>query len=278
MEFLPNGNIQNQNDIYEYASDNNVFSSLRARIETKIGDGPVTSSPGAIFVKNNDGNFVLASPIGWTIADIGTGKNISQILVNEVIKGQLKPVRRMINIGFQNKNLNNPWLPHLVIDFTSVIAQDNDNFWVFERGTYECMTDIITGDWFVIKKRWVMPYTERSVVIKGLGWEDGTPFTAGSGGTSSTNITETISNVSVSGITFAAYAQEFLSTVSNVLTVTKNNNQLPITNQDAQIQVYQNGQLLIKSQYVVTLPNTITIDSNTHYNGSNYIVTFIILA
>ena len=151
LEFLPNGNIQNQNDIYEYASDNNVFSSLRARIETKIGDGPVTSSPGAIFVKNNDGNFVLASPIGWTIADIGTGKNISQILVNEVIKGQLKPVRRMINVGFQNKNLNNPWLPHLVIDFTSVIAQDNDNFWVFERGTYECMTDIITGDWFVIK-------------------------------------------------------------------------------------------------------------------------------
>ena len=151
LEFLPNGNIQNQNDIYEYASDNNVFSSLRARIETKIGDGPVTSSPGAIFVKNNDGNFVLASPIGWTISNVGTGKNISQILVNEVIKGQLKPVRRMINISFQNKNLNNPWLPHLVIDFTSVIAQDNDNFWVFERGTYECMTDIITGDWFVIK-------------------------------------------------------------------------------------------------------------------------------
>jgi len=37
-----------------------------------------------------------------------------------------------------------------------------------------------------------MPYTERSVVIKGLGWEDGTPFSSGSGGTSSTNITETI--------------------------------------------------------------------------------------
>lgn len=151
LEFLPNGNIQNQNDIIEYASDNNVFSSLRARIETKIGDGPVTSSPGAIFVKDNNGNFVLASPIGWTIGNIGTGKNISQVLVNEVIKGQLKPVRRMINLGFQNKNINNPFLPHLVIDFTSVIAQDNDNFWVFERGTFECMTDIITGDWFVIK-------------------------------------------------------------------------------------------------------------------------------
>lgn len=122
-----------------------------------------------------------------------------------------------------------------------------------------------------------MPYTERSVVIKGLGWESGTPFSAGSGGTSSTNITETISNVSVSGSTFSIYAQEFLSTVSNILTVTKNNNSLPITNQDAQIQVYQNGQLLIKSQYVVTLPNTITIDTNTHYDGSNYIVTFIIL-
>jgi len=123
-----------------------------------------------------------------------------------------------------------------------------------------------------------MPYTERSVVIKGLGWEDGTPFSSGSGGTSSTNITETISNVTITGSTFAVYAQEFLATSSNVLTITKNNNQLPITNQDAQLQVYQNGQLLIKSQYVVTLPNTITIDSNTHYNDSNYIITFIILA
>jgi hypothetical protein len=40
----------------------------------------------------------------------------------------------------------------------------------------------------------------------------------------------------------------------------------------ASIHVYQNGQKLIESQYVITAPATITIDSNTHYDGSNYIV------
>jgi hypothetical protein len=47
---------------------------------------------------------------------------------------------------------------------------------------------------------------------------------------------------------------------------------LPTTNTDASIQVYQNGQKLIASQYIITQPDTITIDSNTHYDGSNYIV------
>jgi hypothetical protein len=56
------------------------------------------------------------------------------------------------------------------------------------------------------------------------------------------------------------------------LTYTKNNGLLPTTNIDASIQVYQNGQKLIASQYIITQPDTITIDSNTHYDGSNYIV------
>ncbi len=43
-------------------------------------------------------------------------------------------------------------------------------------------------------------------------------------------------------------------------------------NLNASVHVYQNGQKLIDSQYSITAPATITIDANTHYDGSNYIV------
>jgi hypothetical protein len=56
------------------------------------------------------------------------------------------------------------------------------------------------------------------------------------------------------------------------LTWTQNNGTLPVTNLPASVHVYQNGQKLIESQYVITAPATITIDANTHYDGSNYIV------
>jgi hypothetical protein len=54
--------------------------------------------------------------------------------------------------------------------------------------------------------------------------------------------------------------------------VVNNNVTVPVTNLPASVHVYQNGQKLIESQYVITAPATITIDANTHYDGSNYIV------
>ena len=61
-------------------------------------------------------------------------------------------------------------------------------------------------------------------------------------------------------------------TTSGTLTWTQNSGKLPTTNLLASIHVYQNGQKLIDSQYSITAPATITIDANTHYDGSNYIV------
>jgi hypothetical protein len=83
---------------------------------------------------------------------------------------------------------------------------------------------------------------------------------------------ETINNVTVTGSAVSIFNQEFLNTTSNILTWTQNGGILPKTNLSASIHVYQNGQKLIESQYVITAPATITIDSNTHYDGSNYIV------
>lgn len=114
-------------------------------------------------------------------------------------------------------------------------------------------------------------YTERTVLSKPRDFAD-VANNAGSGGVVNNNITETINNVTVTGSAIAIFNQEFLDTTSNVLTWTQNSGKLPTTNLNASIHVYQNGQKLIDSQYTITLPATITIDSNSHYDGSNYIV------
>lgn len=114
-------------------------------------------------------------------------------------------------------------------------------------------------------------YTERTVLSKPRDF-DQVANNAGSGGVVNNNVTETINNVTVTGSAIAIFNQEFLDTTSNVLTWTQNSGNLPTTNLNASIHVYQNGQKLIDSQYTITLPATITIDSNSHYDGSNYIV------
>ena len=114
-------------------------------------------------------------------------------------------------------------------------------------------------------------YTERTVLSKPRDF-DQVANNAGSGGVVNNNVTETINNVTVNGSAVSIFNQEFLATSSNVLTWTQNNGTLPVTNLNASIHVYQNGQKLIDSQYVITAPATITIDANTHYDGSNYIV------
>jgi hypothetical protein len=114
-------------------------------------------------------------------------------------------------------------------------------------------------------------YTERTVLSKPRDF-DQVANNAGSGGVVNNNVTETINNVTVTGSAVSIFNQEFLDTTSNVLTWTQNSGNLPTTNLLASIHVYQNGQKLIDSQYSITLPATITIDSNTHYDGSNYIV------
>ncbi len=114
-------------------------------------------------------------------------------------------------------------------------------------------------------------YTERTVLSKPRDFAD-VANNAGSGGVVNNNVTETINNVTVNGSAVSIFNQEFLATSSNVLTWTQNNGTLPVANLPASVHVYQNGQKLINSQYTITLPATITIDSNSHYDGSNYIV------
>ena len=114
-------------------------------------------------------------------------------------------------------------------------------------------------------------YTERTVLSKPRDFAE-VANNAGSGGVVNNNVTETVNNVTVTGSAVSIFNQEFLNTTSNILTWTQNGGILPKTNLAASIHVYQNGQKLIESQYVITAPATISIDSNTHYDGSNYII------
>ena len=114
-------------------------------------------------------------------------------------------------------------------------------------------------------------YTERTVLSKPRDFAD-VANNAGSGGVVNNNVTETVNNVTINGSAVSIFNQEFIATSSNVLTWTQNSGKLPTANLLAAIHVYQNGQKLIDSQYSITLPATITIDPNTHYDGSNYIV------
>jgi len=68
------------------------------------------------------------------------------------------------------------------------------------------------------------------------------------------------------------FKEEFIAVSSPVLTITRNSGILPVNTQ--QIQVYQNQGLLVDSQWSKTGVGTITIDSVTHWDGSNYTIVF----
>jgi hypothetical protein len=72
-------------------------------------------------------------------------------------------------------------------------------------------------------------YTERVILSKPNDFNN-IPNNAGSGGVVSSNVTETINNVTVNGSNISIFNQEFLDTTSAILTWTQNNNKLPTTN------------------------------------------------
>jgi len=94
-------------------------------------------------------------------------------------------------------------------------------------------------------------YTERTVLSKPRDFNE-VANNAGSGGVVNNNVTETVNNVTVTGSAVSIFNQEFLNTTSAILTWTQNGGILPTTNLSASVHVYQNGQKLIASQYVIT--------------------------
>jgi hypothetical protein len=59
-------------------------------------------------------------------------------LVNEIIKGQLFPVKKMVSMSFQMLDLNEPWYPHKAIEVDGLT-------YVMESASLDLLTDIVSG-------------------------------------------------------------------------------------------------------------------------------------
>jgi hypothetical protein len=121
-----------------------------------------------------------------------------------------------------------------------------------------------------------MGYTEKTVLFRGLDFDSGRTSNysgggvAGTGSITPTNSEPTTQNNSVTKV----FTEEFLNSNSLNFTVTKNAGVLPTVTQ--QILLFQNGQLLVDSQYSIS-GSIVTIDSVSHYDGANYVIFFIII-
>lgn len=138
MEHLTAGNLNGQNDVVVFGSFNNDTSSISVKKRVFIGDGPSLGSPGAIRVKNDSNSWQITDGTGWRVGNTGDGKNISQLLVNEIIKGQLFPVKKMVNMSFQMLDIDEPWYPHKAIETDGLT-------YVMESANLDLLTDIVSG-------------------------------------------------------------------------------------------------------------------------------------
>lgn len=138
MEHLAAGTLDGQNDVKVFGAFNNDTSSISIDKRVYIGDGPSLGSPGAIRVKNDSNAWQITDGNGWKVKNLGDTKNINQLLVNEIIKGQLFPVRKLVSMQFQILDKNNPWYPHLAIENDSIV-------YIMENASLDLTTDIISG-------------------------------------------------------------------------------------------------------------------------------------
>lgn len=264
LEVLQVGTFDGQSDILRYASENNAFATKKTEIITRIGDGPTTVAPGHIEIYNNASAWVLSD--SWKVGNTGTGKAFSQLLANEIIRGQLTPVQRYLRGSFQNlAPAEKCLLPHLAIYYASA-------YWITTGCDFDPQTEITSGDWFRLQSA-ASGWTEKTVELieeENLGNRGTTTrSTLRSGGVgayvgSSISAQPQVQSVRVFG-------QEFLDSNTATLTITANGGALP-TN-EAQITVYQNGQKLLNSQWSKS-GSIITIDSTSHWDGSNYEIVF----
>jgi len=145
MQYIHTGFFTDQNDIIRFQADNDNKAYKIYEVTTIIGDGPNLNSPGHLEVKNDSDEWVIAEN-GWKVGNSGDAKNISQLLCNEVIKGQLKPVRKFMETTFVMTNPDTRFLqPHYAINY-------NGNYWVFHGGRYNLADDSVTGVWYQIKE------------------------------------------------------------------------------------------------------------------------------
>lgn len=267
MEVVEAGTFDEQSDLLRYINTNNAYATKKVQTVVQIGDGPNTVTPG--HIEAYTGTNWEASD-GWRVGNSGAYKPHSRLLANEIIRGNITSVKRLT--GFSFKNLNAPYLPlqpHLAIYY-------NSDYYLCQSGSWNLKNEIFSGDWY--KLQTATGYTEQDVQYIPEGSDSGVPTSTGSGSTGSgggggTSTGGGSGQPAVSSV--AMYSEEFIGATSNVLTITENGGVLP--GNLRQIDVLMNGQDLVSSQWT-TGSGTITIDTDTHYDGANYKVRFLIVS
>lgn len=235
LEFLYEGVLLDQNDINRHSASNTGTASAELKVKTQIGDGPGKTTPTHIEILDSSNNWVLSD--SWQVAGAGTARAFSQLLVDAIISGQSSPVKRFGAASFRSSDPDgNPILPHVAISYDS-------SYWVFHRGQYDVGTEIMQGEWW--KQQTGAAYSHNSVEYLPRGSDTDGPPSAGSrpgGG----NIPDPIGG----GSSKTPYHQRFSAHSSATLTITANGGLVP--SNEAQIQVFQNGQMVSPDSWTVS--------------------------
>jgi len=231
VEHLYEGTLDTQSDIRRFVAVNDeADNSAMIELATIIGDGIGTNSPGHLEVQDDSDDWVLSD--GWRVGNSGSFLSHSALLAQEIIRGQLTPVRRFLG-RYHNRN-SSIYFPHHVIDRA-------DGVMVFGGGTFRPAVDEVNGEWFFITPQSTGWTNEPYVDIPGdQSASAGRP--SGGGGGSGGNVTP-----------LRIFSQSFTGTTSDTVTITVNAGQLP-TNAAAII-VDLNGQMLNSTYYTVAAPD-----------------------
>ena len=123
--------IQGNSDIIEFT--------------TLFGDGPSGNSYGAIEVWNGE-DWIVSN--GWRKKTEGDPVEISQLLINEMISGQVKPVEKIVGT----------FVGEYEMHYT--IKDPAGNHYVFNGGTLQARLNQWNGEWFNIETANTGNYTE----------------------------------------------------------------------------------------------------------------------
>jgi len=130
---IPGGNF----DILTYAAENQIDKNTKIlSIDTYHGDGPTPAVLGKIQVSNDSG-LTWVDTNQWRVGNTGSFVKISQLLANEIIKGQIKSTPRMI--GKYNQ-IYHPYEKLL----------RSTRAYIFHSGRFIARDDSITGEWHYV--------------------------------------------------------------------------------------------------------------------------------
>lgn len=233
LELLFNGSIAEQTTIRRFRNNNDTANqSAKIEMSTIIGDGPTLSAPGHIEVLSDLSAWLLSSQ--WRVGASGSFFDFNQLLINEIIRGQLTPVRRQYGAFL---NVNEIFHAHKVM-------QREGDYYIFQTGSFRFGADEFSGEWWQLGTSLTLPttgWTPADVVNTSSG--GGSVATGGGSGSTGGTGGGSGGTGGGSSIVTKYFTEQFTGAdfSANAFTVTENGGILPMD--AAQILVFYNGVL-----------------------------------